>query len=82
MGVAVDKTGNVYVADYDNNKIRKISSNGIVTTLAGNGGAGSRDGEAISASFYWPMGIALDDSGDVYVADAGSNKIRKITIPK
>jgi sugar lactone lactonase YvrE len=82
MGVAVDKNGNVYVADYNNHKIRKITPSGVVTTLAGNGGSGSVDGPANVATFYWPMGVALDDSGNVYVADSGSNKIRKITIPQ
>jgi sugar lactone lactonase YvrE len=76
-GVAVDSSGNVYVADFSNNKVRKITPAGVVTTLAGSGRQGSRDGTA--ASFKWPNGVALDSSGDLYVADYGNRKIRKIT---
>lgn len=78
-GVAVDEAGNVYVADYLNNKIRKITATGVVTTLAGSGSIGSADGTGAAASFYNPFGVALDVVGNVYVADAGNNKIRKIT---
>jgi hypothetical protein len=77
-GVAVDGSGNVYVADYFNHKIRKIASNGDVTTLAGSGAQGSTDANGISASFIDPSGVAVDGSGNVYVADQGNNKIRKI----
>jgi serine/threonine protein kinase, bacterial len=78
-GVAVDSSGNVYVADSENNKIRKITPAGVVTTLAGSGVSGSDDGTGIAASFNYPQGVALDSSGNVYVADTGSHKIRKIT---
>lgn len=77
-GVAVDAQKNVYVADAANNVIKKISSNGTVTTLAGCGTAGSTDGTT-KASFYFPVGIAIDALGNVYVADKGNHKIRKIT---
>ncbi len=77
--VAVDATGNIYVADANNNKIRKITPAGLVTTLAGSGAIGSVDGVSTAASFYAPSGIAVDASGNVYVADAFNNKIRKIT---
>jgi sugar lactone lactonase YvrE len=77
-GVAADASGNVYVADYSNNKIRKINSAGVVTTLAGSGGLGSTDGTGTAASFYHPYGVAVDASGNVYVADEGNQKIRKI----
>jgi serine/threonine-protein kinase len=76
-GVAVDSSGNLYVADFSNNKVRKITPAGVVTTLAGSGRQGSRDGTA--ASFKWPNGVAVDSSGDLYVADYGNRKIRKIT---
>jgi sugar lactone lactonase YvrE len=76
-GVAVDKNGNIYVADFWNNKIRKITPAGVVTTLAGSGRQGSRDGTA--ASFRSPSGVAVDSSGDVYVVDGSNHKIRKIT---
>jgi hypothetical protein len=78
-GVTVDSNGNVYVADSANHKIRKITPAGVVTTLAGSGSVGSADGTGISASFKTPKGVALDSSGNVYVADTDNNKIRKIT---
>jgi sugar lactone lactonase YvrE len=78
-GIAVDASGNVYVADYFGNKIRKITPEGVVTTLAGSGSAGSTDGTGAVASFNNPEGIAVDTSGNVYVAEFSSHKIRKIT---
>jgi len=78
-GVAVDGNGNVYVADYGNNLIRKITSAGVVTTLAGSGSQGSANGTGTAASFRGPLGVAVDGNGNVYVADAGNNLIRKIT---
>ena len=80
-GLAVDSSGNVYVADRGNNTIRKITSSGIVTTLAGSSSPGSADGTGTAASFNSPAGVALDASGNLYVADSGNNKIRKITLP-
>jgi formylglycine-generating enzyme required for sulfatase activity len=78
-GVAVDSAGNVYVGDMSNNKIRKISSAGVVTTLAGSGIGGSGDGTGTGASFFSPYGLAVDVSGNIFVADQGNSKIRKIT---
>ena len=78
-GVAVDGNGNVYVADYYNHLIRKITSAGVVTTLAGSGSQGSADGTGTAASFYNPSGVAVDGSGNVYVADRSNHLIRKIT---
>jgi sugar lactone lactonase YvrE len=78
-GVAVDSSGNVYVADTSNNLIRKITPAGVVTTLAGSGSQGSTDGTGVAASFNIPTGVAVDSSGNVYVADSGNNLIRKIT---
>jgi NHL repeat len=78
-GVAVDSAGNVYVADYGNDTIRKISPAGVVTTLAGSGFAGSTDGTGRAAQFNSPAGVAVDQAGNVYVADTSSDTIRKIT---
>jgi streptogramin lyase len=78
-GVTVDTLGNVYVADAGNNRIRKITSDGVVSTLAGQATAGSSDGTGASASFNAPFGVAVDFSGNVFVADQGGNRIRKIT---
>lgn len=78
-GIAIDGSGNLYVGDSDNNRIRKISSSGVVTTLAGSGSAGSTDGTGAAASFDSPRGVTVDGSGNVYVADNGNCRIRKIT---
>lgn len=77
-GVAVDAAGNVYVADSLNGRIRLISV-GQVTTFAGSGGGSYGDGPVASASFYWPVGVAVDSSGNVYVGDSNNNLIRKIS---
>lgn len=79
-GLAVDKLGNVYVADGGNHTIRKIAPGGAVTTLAGLAGSpGSVDGAGSEARFNGPSGLAADDMGNVYVADTANRTIRKIT---
>jgi sugar lactone lactonase YvrE len=79
-GVAVDGAGNVYVADSGNMSIRKITAGGIVTTFVGYSGvAGSSDGLGAIARFNAPQGVAVDGSGNVYVADTNNNTIRKVT---
>jgi sugar lactone lactonase YvrE len=81
-GVAVDALGNVYVADFENETIREISSVGAVTTLGGSPGyPGSANGAGGSAEFYDPAGIAVTTGGELYVADAGNNEIRQGMIP-
>ena len=78
--MALDVNGTLYVADYDNHLIRKISPAGVVTTLAGRADEpGNTDGVGTAASFRGPMGIAVDTSGIVYVADTGNRAVRRIT---
>lgn len=77
-GVAVDAIGNVYVADFSNHKIRKITPEGIVTTFAGST-QGFANGVGTEAKFANPVDVALDASGNLYVADLGNHKVRKIT---
>lgn len=80
FGVAVDANGNVYVGDTGNNTIREISTAGAVTTLAGTAGtSGSADATGAAASFNGPSGVAVDNAGNVYVADKGNCTIRKVT---
>jgi len=76
--MAVDAAGNVYVADTGNNRIRKISPDGVTTTLAG-GTAGFANGQGAAARIRNPRGIILDASGNLYVVDTGNHAIRKVT---
>mgnify|MGYP003886023985 FL=1 len=77
-GVAVDAEGNVYVADSGNHRIRKISKEGVVSTLAG-GRAGDADGTGLRAQFKYPVRMVFDTMGNMYVSDAGNNRIRKVS---
>jgi RHS repeat-associated protein len=81
FGVSVDAAGNIYIADYGNARVRKVTaSTGIITTVAGGGTAGVGDGgAATSAELCDPSGVALDAAGDIYIADACNNRIRKVT---
>ena len=78
-GVCVDSFGNVFVADYYNNKIRKIDTLGNVTTFAGSGAIGSDNGNGALASFYYPAIVAVDAANNLFVTDEENHKIRKIT---
>ncbi len=81
IGVSVDTAGNIYIADEDNNRIRKVSTaTGMITTVAGNRiyGFGGDSGPATSASIYNPSGVAVDSAGNIYIADEGNNRIRKV----
>jgi len=83
IGVAVDAAGNLYIADCNNNRIRKVTAaTGVITTVAGNGGTGGYSGDggaATSASLYYPTGVAVDTAGNLYIADGDNNRIRKVT---
>jgi sugar lactone lactonase YvrE len=79
-GITADKNGNTYVADTGNHTIRKVTSAGVVTTLAGTAGRmGSADGTGAAAQFNSPIGIASDAAGNLYVADTGNHTVRKVT---
>lgn len=77
-GLAIDATGTLYVADTGNNVIRRVAPDGRVSTLAGDGVAGYRDGAAREARFNGPVGVAVDPAGRVLVADTYNDRIRAI----
>jgi len=86
FGVAVDTSGNLFIADYFNNRIRKVSASGIITTVAGSGAFGSGTGSfsgdggpAISATMCHPNSVAVDASGNLFIADYYNNRIRKVS---
>jgi sugar lactone lactonase YvrE len=79
-GVAVDAGGNLFIADTGNNRIREVTSAGIITTVAGNGsGAFSGDGGPATLAGLDPAGVTVDAGGNLFIADAGNNRIRKVT---
>src|ERR1035437_6563051 len=79
LGVAVDSAGNLYIPDAGNNRIRKVSG-GVITTVAGGGSAGLGDnGPATSAELDGPVGVAVDSAGNLYIADQGNNRVRKVS---
>ena len=79
-GVAVDAAGNIYLADLYGHAIRKITSTGVVTTFAGSlGVSGSADGTGGAARFNYPVGVAVDSAGNIYVGDACNKTVRKVT---
>lgn len=79
MGLTIDEADNLFVADSENQAIRKVTPTGVVSTYAGSGLSGHNDGNGTGASFYKPMGVALDTKGNLFVADAYYGLIRKIT---
>jgi len=78
-GLALDDEGNLYVADTGNNRIRKVTTEGVVSTVAGNGSAGYVEGPASAVEFNGPIGVAVDSQKNIYVADTYNDRIRKIT---
>ena len=81
MGITVDSEGTIYVADTGNSQIRKITINGLVSTIAGSGFESFGDGYGTSTGFNRPTGLALDATGKyLYVADTGNNLIRLINM--
>jgi sugar lactone lactonase YvrE len=78
-GVAVDGEGNIIIADYSNHRVRKITPDGTVSTLAGSGSKGFADGACAAAQFNGPWGVAVDGEGSIIITDAGNKRVRKIT---
>ncbi len=80
-GVAVDGSGNLFISDTHNSRIRKVSTNGIITTVAGNGtlGFSGDGGAATSAQLGYPSGVAVDGSGNLFIADVRNDRIRKVS---
>ena len=83
QGVALDQAGNIYFTDADDNRIRKVDTNGIITTFAGAGNLGTSGfsgdgGRAVDAKLSVPFGVAVDSHGNVYIADTGNGRIRKV----
>lgn len=78
--VLVDPSGNVFISDTENNRVRKIAPNGVITTFAGGaaGGLAGDDGPATKALLRRPVGLALDSAGDLYIADSGNARVRKV----
>jgi hypothetical protein len=82
QSVAVDKLGNLFIADTANNRIRKVDTNGIITTIAGKSGSGYSGlaGLATNATLSAPHGVAVDDAGNIYIADTGNARVRKVDV--
>jgi sugar lactone lactonase YvrE len=81
VGVAVDTRGNIYIADYNNHRVRKVNASGIISTLAGDGNCGftGDGGLGTSAELCFPEGVAVTTTGTLYIADTGNIRIRKLT---
>jgi trimeric autotransporter adhesin len=82
FGIALDRQGNLYIADSDNNRVRRVASNGTISTVAGNGNQafGGDGGAATSASLSFPSGVAVDAAGNLYIADMFHNRVRRVAV--
>jgi trimeric autotransporter adhesin len=80
-GITVDSSGNLYIADTSNNRVRKVTLDGVINTVGGNGiqGFGGDDGPATAAKMTFPHGVAIDSSGNLYIADFSNHRVRKVT---
>lgn len=82
LDVAVDGSGNVYIADQNNNRIRKVTTDHRIVTIAGNGNGGySGEGPAVQESLFTPAGVAVGPDGNIYIADLQNNRIRRVSPP-
>ncbi len=83
LGVAVDGSGSIYIADYMNERLEKVDISGIIHTIAGTGVAGfsGDSGPATAAKLNWPQNVALDNCGNLYIADKNNQRVRKVTYP-
>ncbi|MFD5949744.1 RICIN domain-containing protein, partial [Streptomyces collinus] len=81
LGVVVDSSGTLYISDYHNHRVRKVTADGTISTLAGSGtaGFGGDDGPAASAKLNYPFGLAVDCVDTLYIADHINNRVRKVT---
>ena len=79
-GLAADASGNLYIADTNNNRIRKVDTNGIIATVAGGGGQGfgGDNGPAASATLFLPQGVAVDGAGDLFISDTLNERVREV----
>ncbi len=82
LGIAVDNSGNVYIADSDNSRIRKVNASGIISTIAGDGSLGftGDGGPATAAVLYKPLGVFLDNTSNLYIADGFNQRVRRIDV--
>ena len=81
-GLVVSADGELFIADRENHRVRKVDVNGVITTIAGSGvgGFGGDDGLATAAQLNRPRGLAVSDSGDIFIADTSNNRIRKLCV--